>query len=128
MAAPAWTRRKRGLAALLCLDAAVVAAGTFGAWLIVGFADFDQDVPGWLDGAILALGVITVAAVLELARRVARGRDPRSLAIATGALQLGLAVATIVALGSVLGAAALLAGAVLCGAAVGIGSSAAADL
>lgn len=45
-------RRRFVLSGLVGLDALTVLLGTFGVWLILGFAEFDGDVPDWISPAL----------------------------------------------------------------------------
>lgn len=109
-----WTRNVT--VSLLVLDAAAVLFGTFMAWIVIGISEFDsaRDAPGWLPPAVIVLGVFTASLMLYLARRLTtsptRIRVAGVLAIA---LHLALALATVIALGSLLGAAVLVIGAAI---------------
>ena len=98
------------------IDAAVVLYGTFIAWLVIGLAEFDSsyDPPDWLSPPVIAAGVVTATVTVVHALRVARGRRRNgALAWSAAAIHVGLAVSTMIALGSLAGACVLLAGAVL---------------
>lgn len=85
--------------------------GTFWVWLILGLAEFDGDVPGWIAPTAVALGLITAAVTVAVTVATFRKRPrARLMAVAVG-FHLGLAIATAVALGSILGTTVLLAGA-----------------
>lgn len=105
--------RRAAVTGLVGLDAAAVLLGTAFVWIILGIAEFDQDVPGWISPAAVALGVATAGITAGLALSRVRGRINRRLSMTAVVLHLGLAVATAVALHSIAGTVVLLAGAII---------------
>lgn len=109
--------RRAAVTGLVGLDAVVVLLGTTFAWILLGIAEIDQDVPGWISPAAVALGVATAGLTAGLAISRLRGRTGRLLASSAALLHLGLAAATAIAFHSIAGTAVLLAGAMIVAAA-----------
>lgn len=93
------------------LDALVLLVGTFGVWLVLGFAELDTDVADWLPPAVVATGVVAAGMTAAVGVHAWRGVGARRMALGVAALHVLLAACTGLLLHAPVGVAALLVGA-----------------